>query len=490
MQGTTPSVLLIYPRYQYRLASSLEEPLGILYVASALTSAGYGVDVVDLTFDKDLSRVSESLERKPLWVGMSVTSPLLDKAVEVLRFVRSQAPDVPVVAGGPHASAFPEGALTSGFDYAVVGDGERAAVEFTDGMELNDLSGVSGLVYRCAEDGGICKNPPFFTKDLDTLPFPDRSYLDYRKYEKVGFITTRGCPYNCFYCKPMQDKLFGRKIRRRSPENVVREIEDVYRVLGRRMIHFRDDTITIGGLEWFSAFERLVRERIPGGIRFQCNSRVDQISEEKLALMKKAGCAQIFFGVESGSQKILDFYRKGTRPEQAVEAFRLCKKYKVQTVAAIMLGAPVETVEDMKLTYKLVRRIKPDNWIVYTTTPFPGNYLYDYAVQNKLLRVSRSEEFDNAMNKRNGFMPLELKNITQKDLRRYTNKIDRYMLLFSLLRFQTIFKVLRRPRSAYHKVMNLLRLDRVLGRLRLRALKPAPVVPVGVSPAERPVLSG
>jgi len=469
MKGTNPSVLLIYPRYQYRLASSLEEPLGILYVASALKSAGYGVDVIDLTFDRDLSRVVASLEKQPSWVGMSVTSPLLDKAVEVLRFVRRQAPSTPVVMGGPHASAFPEGALTCGFDFAMVGDGEGAAVALTEGIERNDVRGVRGLVYRSAAEDRICQNPPSHTRALDSLPFPDRSYLDYRKYEKVGCITTRGCPYNCLYCKPMQDKLFGRKIRRRSPENVVREIEGFYRTLGRRMVHFRDDTMTISGSEWFSTFERLLRERIPGGIRFQCNSRVDQITEEKLVLMKKAGCCQIFFGVESGSQRILDFYRKGTRPEQAVEAFRLCKKHKIQTVAAIMLGAPVETVEDMKLTYRLVRRIRPDNWIVYTTTPFPGNYLYDYALENKLMRVSRSEEFDNAMNKRNGFMPLELKHITPEDLRRYTNKIDRYMILYSLLRFRTLFKVVQRPRSAYYKGMNLLRLDRILGRTRSAA---------------------
>jgi len=452
-------VLLIYPRYRYILASSLEEPLGLLYVASALQKAGYAVDLVDLTFEKNLSRVEEALARNPLAVGMSVTSPLLDRAVEVLDFIKARSPGLPTIIGGPHASAFPEWALNSGFEYAVVGDGERTIVSLMDGLRKGDLSEVKGFAYLDGA-GAVQTTAQQFIKDLDSIPFPDRALVDYSRYEKLGFITTRGCPYQCFYCKPMQEKLFGRKVRRRSAANVVEEIVQVNRRLGNRMIHFRDDTITIGGLEWFQEFGRLLNERVPGGIQFQCNSRVDQITDDKLAIMKDAGCCQVFFGVESGSQKVLDFYRKGTTPEQAVEAFRLCKKHKIQTVAAIMLGAPVESVEDMKLTFKLVKKIKPDNWIVYTTTPFPGNYLYDYAVENKLMCVSKSEQFDNAMNKRNGIMPLELKHMTGEDLRRYTNKIDRYMLLFSILRWSTVVKVIKRPRSAYYKVMNLLRLDK------------------------------
>jgi len=457
------SVLLVYPRYRYLLASSLEEPLGLLYVASALRQAGWSVQLLDLTFEKDLSRLGELLDAGPAAVGMSVTSPILDRAVEVLGFVRDRRPGVPVILGGPHATAFPEDGLARGFDYCVVGDGERAVVALMEGHEAGDVSGVPGLAWRLPS-GEMRSNPPLYVKDLNTLPFPDRSLLDYGKYEKLGFITTRGCPYNCFYCKPMQDKLFGRKVRRRSPENVVEEIVRATELLGKRLIHFRDDTITLGGLDWFTEFNRLVKARVPGGISFQCNSRVDQVTDEKLALMKDAGCAQIFFGVESGSQKVLDFYQKGTTPAQAVEAFRLCKRYKIQTVAAIMLGAPVETVEDLKLTYNLIKKIKPDNWIVYTTTPFPGNYLYDYAKENNLLRVSRSEEFDNAMNKRNGFMPIELKNLSAGDLRKYANKIDRYMLLCSAMKWRTIVKVFQRPRSAYYKIANLLRVGKREGK--------------------------
>jgi len=453
------SVLLIYPRYKYLLASSLEEPLGLLYVASALREAGWRVDLLDLTFDKDLSRLGGLLESEPFAVGMSVTTPLLDRAQEVLSFIRSRNPSVPIIMGGPHATAFPEDALAKGFDYCIIGDGEKAAVSLMEGIRTGDVSAVPGLAYR-TPSGEMRTHPSVFVEDLDTFPFPDRSFLDYGKYEKVGFITTRGCPYKCFYCKPMQDKLFGRKIRRRSPANVVEEIVRVTERLGKRLIHFRDDTITIGGLEWFTEFNRLIKEAIPGGISFQCNSRVDQVTDEKLRLMKEAGCVQIFFGVESGSQKVLDFYKKGTTPEQAVEAFRLCKKYKIQTVAALMLGAPVETVEDVKLTYNLVKKIKPDNWIVYTTTPFPGNHLYEYALKNNLLRVSKSEEFDNAMNKRNGFMPLELKNLSGEDLRKYSNKIDRYMLLYSAMRWRTVVKVFQRPRSAYYKLANLFRMGR------------------------------
>ena len=469
MDNANRRLLLIYPRYQYVMASSLEEPLGLVYVATAARRAGWDPRVLDLTFDKDLSRVETELRGNPFAVGMSVTSPLLDKAVEVLQFIKERNPSLPVAMGGPHPSAFPENALESGFDYAVMGDGEEAFTSLLDAIRTDDWSDVHGLAFQ-GSDGTIQKRPPRFAQDLDAIAFPDRSYLDYSRYEKAGLIATRGCPYNCFYCKPMQDKLFGRKIRRRTPENVVDEVEQVIDRLGQRILHFRDDTITIGGLDWFTRFRDRLRERIPGGVRYQCNSRVDQINEEKIRLMKESGCYQIFFGVESGSQKILDFYQKGTTPEQAVEAFRLCKEFKIQAVAAIMLGAPSETREDLELTYKLVKRIKPDNWIVFTTTPFPGNYLYDYAKENNLIRVSKSEQFDNAMNKRLGFMPLELKHLTSKDLRKYTAKIDRYMLFHSLLNPRTLLTAVRRPRSAYIKIANLLRFG---NRLKRKANVPA-----------------
>ncbi len=455
--GDKGRVLLIYPRYRYLLASSIEEPVGILYLASALRSAGWDVDVIDLTYEKNLDKVGKAIGEDTLAVGMSVSSPLLDRSIDIMNFIREHSPSIPVIMGGAHASALPESALEAGFDYAVIGEGERALVSLLDGIRNKDVGSVPGLAYR-NEAGDILINPPEFIEDLDSLPFPDRSCIDYGKYEKVGFIVTRGCPYGCFYCKPMVDKLFGKKVRTRTPGNVVKEIEEIFSTIGRRIIHFRDDNVLLGGLDWIQEFNLRIKRAIPRGIQFTCNLRVDHAGEEIIKVIKEAGCIQIFFGVESGSQRILDFYRKRTTPEQAVEAFRLCKRYKIESVAAFMLGAPEETREDLELTYQLVKRMNPDNWIVYIATPFPGNYLYDYALERGIIRVTSSEQFDNALNKRNFVMPMELKYLTREDIREYADKIDRYMLLRNAVRWSTISHAIRRPRGAYNKMRNLLRI--------------------------------
>jgi len=457
METRKGSVLLVYPRYRYWLASSLEEPLGLLYVGTALKKAGWDVDFVDLTFEKSLSKIEDALQNNPVAVGMSVTSPLLDRAREVLDFIKARRPSLPVIMGGPHTSAVPESGLAEGFDYLLLGEGEESMVSLVEGLNGKGVSGVKGLCYPDVA-GAMRLNPPEPIMDLDSIAFPDRSLVDYRRYEKVGLITMRGCPFRCYFCKPMMDQVFGRKMRRRTPSNVVQEVRGILQQMGDRIIHFRDDTFTFGKPDWLTEFRSILKESVPHGIRFHCSSRVDQINEEKLKIVKDAGCTQIFFGVESGSQKILDFYRKGTNPAQAVEAFRLCRKHKINTVSAIMLGAPEETREDLELTYNLVKKLKPTNWIVFITTPFPGNHLYRHAKENNLIRVSQSGEFDNAMNKRNLFLPMELKHLTVGDIRKYANKIDRYMIFLRMFRLSTLITVLRRPRSAYYKVLNLLRI--------------------------------
>ena len=325
MKNRSNDVLLIYPRYRYWLASSLEEPLGLIYVATAARLAGWNVKLVDLTFEKNLSKIEAALDNGLIAAAMSVTTPLLDPAIEVLDFIKKRRPSLPVIMGGPHCAALPGDGLDRGFDYLLTGEGEQAFVSLLEGIRKGDTSEVKGVTSR-GPDGTLRGQPPEPIPDLDAIPFPDRSYLDYGRYEKVGLITMRGCPFHCYFCKPMQDKIFGNKIRRRSPDNVVQEVAGIVRLLGNRIIHFRDDTFTLGTPAWFVRFRDLIRQSLPGGIHFHCSSRVDQVNEEKMRLIKEAGCCQIFFGVESGSQKILDFYRKGTTPEQAVDAFRLCRK--------------------------------------------------------------------------------------------------------------------------------------------------------------------
>jgi radical SAM superfamily enzyme YgiQ (UPF0313 family) len=279
----------------------------------------------------------------------------------------------------------------------------------------------------------INRNRPFI-RDLDKIAFPVREWVDYTAYRRIGLMATRGCPYHCLFCKPMQDRLFGKKIRFRSAENVAEEIEPLARAYPKKVFTFKDDMLTVNGTSWFRELsEQFAARRIR--VRWQCNSRVDTVDEEKLSFMKEAGCYHIYFGVESGSQRILDFYRKGTSVKKAIEAFDQCHKLGILPNASVILGAPEETREDMEQTFHLMKRLRPYKWLVHVATPFPGNYLHEYARGHGLLSHHFLQgSLVSSANPYEGKFPMKLKYLAPEDILEVRRKIDRHMKRRFLLR--------------------------------------------------------
>ena len=408
-------VVLIYPRFSWEETGPLQEPLGILYLASSLKKAGFEPRVLDLSFAQDLNQLDSELKGAHL-VGVSSSSALLGRAIWVLEKIRQLQPSLPVVIGGPHPSADPLSALKQGFDYAVVGEGEGAIVELAeelaggrDGLGLKGIWARKNREVIPAEERG-------FIPDINQISFPARDLLDYAQYFargmiQVGVMLSRGCPHKCRFCKPMQDKLFGRKIRKRSPENVAEELELAVKITGRNFFLFRDDNLTSLGKEWFERFCRELEQRRLK-IYFSAQARVNEIDEELILLMKSCGLVGIAFGAESGSQKILDYYQKGIRVEDTVRAFELCKKHKIGTHCFIILGAPQETKEDLAQTIELVKRIQPDSLSLSRLTPAPGTYLFDEAKNNGILNCSDWEEWNYFTSR----TPIRWKYLDEKDL--------------------------------------------------------------------------
>jgi len=424
-------VLLIYPRFRYerlkKQSQEQQEPLGILYIASCLRVSGHDVSLLDLTFDKDLSRLREV--RNADVVGISATTSMFDAARLVLACVKRINPGVPCVLGGPHATVLPMESLNAGFDYVVVGEGERTIVELVSALErksIDDIEGIAGVVGK--KDGKIwsCMHREPIA-NLDTIPFPSRDLIDYDKYSKFGpfafgIIASRGCPYNCLFCQPTLRKLFGKRVRQRSAVNVVDEIEEIQHQykLSEVPLVFRDDTLGALGPEWFRAFcHELAIRRIR--TRWKCQLRVNEISRELLELMHKSGCSTVQFGVESGSQRILNFYRKGITVDQTIRAFDMCHQLGLRTYAFLMLGAPEEKEEDLQLTLDLVRRIVPDDVGICITTPVPGTDLYDLAMRKGIYNIRHWVESDYYITK----TPMKLAHLSQKDLNKYATRIRR-----------------------------------------------------------------
>lgn len=413
-------ILLIYPRFRYPNKGGVQEPLGLLYIATVLSEAGYGVRFLDLSFRDEIIELDDEI-RDVDFVGISSSTALFGRAVEVLKAIKKKNPELPVVLGGPHATALPEETLEAGFDFAVVGEGELTVLALAKVLEKKRMFSVSsvaeipGIAFKAG--GKIVVNPrKEFISDLDSIPYPDRSLIDYESYfsaglKQAGVVAMRGCPFHCAYCKPMQEHLFGRKIRRRSARDVALEVDEIARSVIDRVL-FRDDAFTTNSVEWFNELGRNFKELKTPLWGWVCQGRVDQITPELLDAMKSAGLKMIAFGVESGSQKILDFYRKGITPEQTEKAFKLCKERGIATHAFVMVGAPIETWEDVEATIRLIERIQPNSVSPSITTPAPGTDLYNYAISEGSYNITDWAESDYMSNTR----PLKLKYLSESQV--------------------------------------------------------------------------
>lgn len=427
------NILLIYPYYPYASVSTFEEPVGILYLASALLKAGRKVEVVDLTFNQEMEGVDEKVRWADV-VGISAPTPLFGTADLVLKYIKKIKPDILSIAGGPHATANPSDALHAGFDVAVIGEGEATIVDLVETIEQKKpLENVAGIAYLHGDEVKLTPMRPFIP-NLDDIPFPSRRFIDYSRYRRFGIISMRGCPYRCIYCKPIEDKLFGKKLRRRSLENVTAEIDELIDCYGNRQISFKDDTLTVNKTEWFEGLDEHFKRRNMR-LSWQCSSRVDTVNIKKLKAMKEAGCRQLFFGIESGSQRILDYYRKDITVEKIVETFAMCHRVGIRACASIMLGAPIETREDLEKTFNLVKTIKPFNWHVHVTTPICGSYLYEQARAEKRIDPETDySAFSPTGNIYRLHLPMKLDNLSANDIAEYRDRINSYMKFRVILR--------------------------------------------------------
>ena len=359
-------------------------PLGLMYIGSLLRSrSDCSVDLVDCV----VSRMGEERflgylkETIPDLLLFATGTSTLEYDCGLLQKAKLFLPRLRLVAVGAHVSYLAEDVLTqSCIDYAVRGEPELTVAELVEVMNSSkDLGAILGLAYK--EGGSVRVNPPRrLLDDIDSLPFPARD-LTARYGYSIPFartdnftimITSRGCPYPCVFCAT---RLYnGNKCRMRSAANVVAEIEQIENRYGIRDVGFWDDTFTLKRSRVMDICNLMLEKRIDAG--WICLSRVDTVDGELLRLMKRAGCYQIQYGVESGAQAILDGLKKGITVEQAVKAFDETRMCGIETAAFFMLGCPAETVDSMEKTISLAKRLKADYASFNIATPYPGTELY------------------------------------------------------------------------------------------------------------------
>jgi len=402
-------IALVYPRLVQQM-HGLWAPLGISLLGTILRDAGHEVKLLDGSFDRDLGRIRGEIARfRPDMVAVSCSTDLFPNGEEVLAAARKQG--CITVAGGPHPTIAPLETLNNAdIDFVVVGEGEVTLVELVRTLEESgDPAGVDGI--GCRRNGTpLLTRRREFIRDLDSLPLADRELLDtfprYLQGMAFNVSAIRGCPFNCTFCQPTLFNLFGKHIRSRSAENVVKELELLHRRYRIRDFFFVDDLFTVSR-SWLEAFrDALSGAGLAGKIRFSINSRVDLIDEEIIRLLREIGTYYLLLGLESGSQKMLDVCNKGTTTAQGVRAITLAREYGIRTHAYILLGLPGETRETLLETEAMIEALRPDTIHVSVATPFIGTALYEDCHEKELLGESGYAGHDYYLAEESGLKPI------------------------------------------------------------------------------------
>ncbi len=358
-------------------------PLGACYLAAVLEKAGHKVKIIDAApenlFEEEV--VEKTLEFNPDFVGMTALTPNFHRVEKICLLLKEKSPETFLALGGPHASMMPEETLQkTQADVVIVGEGENVIVDLVKNCKepVKDKIVHAGLV-----------------EDLDSLPYPSRHLLNMSLYSSLAnnykvdkkvlnVLGSRGCPFNCTFCCKA---VVGRTYRHRSVANIIEELKQLKRDYGTKEVSFWDELFTIDR-KWVM---ELCKEMEKLDLAWSCETRAHLVDEEMLAALKKAGCWNIFVGIEAGDQTLLDNIKKGETIEQLRKGIRLIQKAGIEIRGSFMLGLPGETPELAKKTIDFAIELNPDYAQFSLTTPYPGTELFGHAKKYGKLKKDYSK---------------------------------------------------------------------------------------------------
>ena len=380
----------------------IEYPIYLAYVVAVLEKAGIEVEFVDAVVEEmsipDFTAAAAKIN--PDMVVIECSTPSIEYDLLTAKSLKERMNNVFIVLIGSHPTFFHREVMKENPQVDAICRGEfdltvkDLAVALSNGHKLDR---VKGITYR---DGrGVQENEDRpLIMNVDELPFPARHIVKGDHYRQGTFtgkhcttvVSSRGCPHRCTYCL-WPRTLYGSRFRARSAENVVAEVEQLIRDFHIDEIYFDDDSLALNRARILRICQ-LINQR---GIKIkwipQC--RVDSMDEEILSAMKRAGCHYIRFGVESGSQRMLDIMRKGTTLAQIERAFDLCRKVGIKTQAFFLFGIPGETRQTIRETIEFAQKLEPDSAQFAVVIPHPGTDLYQICQREGWLRYDSWEDF-------------------------------------------------------------------------------------------------
>ncbi len=442
--GYKENIILVYPQRNTWLFGI---PFGIAYIGAVLRDSGYKVNIVDMRYEDEKILFSKLKEFSPDILGFYSSSEIAPYVVSLASRIKEEFNDTVVIVGGPHATIDPHYFLRSNFDIAVKGEGEITIKEVVKAVrQKSDLKDIRGISYSL--NGNIFDNPPReFIENLDDLPFPAFDLFPHIKDTlREGFtwtnlqpfthiILSRGCPYQCTFCQPTLSMIFGRKVRRMSPHRAIELLTFLKQKYNIREMLFADDLLLSRiWKDWLIELTGLmIKHNL--NIRWLAQARANSVDKDILSRAKKAGCYMVMCGVESGSQKTLDFYKKEITPENVRSFFKLCKELELMSVAQIIFGAPEESLEDARDTADLMKEVQPDIIFTAPLTPYPGTYLTEWLTEHNIKFETDLTQADRGMRER------KVDSVMSEDQILHTRlKIDRQTVVLKKIIFKSYYR--------------------------------------------------
>lgn len=393
--GSYKNVLLVNPAIDKekkygKLASMLltpSVPLSIVFLGSFLEHHGYQVRLFDeqielLTSDRVQKVINEF---NPGVVGFTCTTPGMARAHEIAADIKQIDPEIKIVMGNIHPTVLPEETLRdANVDLVVRSEGELSLLEYLQSLENNgDLNRIKGISYKF--NGGYQHTESrVYEKDLDVFPPANWKLLTDTQgnYSIEWVLTSRGCPYKCVFCSARS--VSGFKYRFNSPERVIQEVDVVVQDFGKKFFSFADDNFVVRKERTREICNLLIERGYHKEVKWLCQTRADAVDESMLDLMRKAGCEYISFGIETGTQRLLDLIGKTLKIETIEKAVTMAHQAGIKTRGSFMLGLPSETYEDSLATIDFARRLPLDIAKFNLAVPYPGTELLQMAIAEGL----------------------------------------------------------------------------------------------------------
>ena len=412
-------ILLINPPwYRFFGKAFTAHPIGLCYIAALLEVKGYDVSVYNSDYNKrksgelimgDIASM-ESYEMyplilddmdNPLWkeissviasqspdiVGISSMTGQYGPAQNIARIVKGQDKDIPVIFGGVHPTVLPDETLANDeVDVVVRGEGEYSFLEVVEkissGGSFDDVLGIS---FKNGDDQIHNKVRPLI-EDLDDLPFPARHLLlekeTYPPFAFGNIIASRGCPYNCIFCEPYQ--VWTKKVRYRSPENVIEEIKQVQKEYNTNFFYFNDADFLIKKRYVSEVCDLIDKEGLI--IDWCCEARAGELDDNIAKKMMLSGCDHVYVGVESGDEEMLKRIKKGTTIEEIRDTRRVLLENAIGFNGMFLIGFPWETEEAVRKTISFMQELDPDFASFNCVAPYPGTELNEMYSSNEIIK--------------------------------------------------------------------------------------------------------